>query len=262
MRKKSGKIMIIFGCVIVLVAIVFLIWALISSGKIRTYDGEMSISEKYVMDVNGVPNGFFINGKDVNNPVLLLVSSGPGSDDYVFTDQYKDMNLEEYFTVVYWDYRGMGIAYRDGTDISQITMDNLLQDAHEVTQYLKNKFSKQKIYLMGFSGGTHIALKAAEKYPEDYVALIQMAQAVTDSDERDTLMYNFMNKVFTEKGNTSALGKLEASVEHLDSERVKAKVDWHDYVNLVHDAGGGTIKDKTEFSGIVLPIIFSHSREN
>ena len=45
-------------------------------------------------------------------------------------------------------------------------------------------------------------------------------------------------------------------MEHLDDGRVKCN-NWYDFIYLLHDAGGGTIKDKTEFTGIVLPIIFS-----
>ena len=33
--------------------------------------------------------------------------------------------------------------------------------------------------------------------------------------------------------------------------------DWYNYVALLHKAGGGTIKDRSEFEGIVLPILFS-----
>lgn len=88
------------------------------------------------MDVNGAPNVFFINSRNIDNPVLLLVSSGSGTDDYVFTDKYKDMRLEYDFTLVYWDYRWMCIAY---------------DDTQKVTEYLKERFNKEKIYIMGFS---------------------------------------------------------------------------------------------------------------
>ena len=100
MRKKIMGIAI---CIIAVPVLLLCIWAIMSPGKIRTCEGARSISEKFVMDINGAPNGFFINGTDMDNPVLLLVSSGPGTDDYVFTDKYKDMKLEEDFTVVYWD---------------------------------------------------------------------------------------------------------------------------------------------------------------
>lgn len=123
--KKAGKFMIAFIISLIsLLIILFAVWAIMSPGKIRTYNGEKSVSEKFVMEINGAPNGFFINGESTANPVLLFVSSGPGTDDYVFTDKYKDMNLESAFTVVYWDYRNMGIAYDKKYDTEQITLKN------------------------------------------------------------------------------------------------------------------------------------------
>lgn len=253
-RRVLKVIRIVAICIAATTVLLFAVWAFISSGKIRTYTEPNSLSEKFVMDINGAPNGFFINSIDVDNPVLLLVSSGPGTDDYVFTDKYKDMQLEKNFTVVYWDYRGMGIAYDSSIQKDKITLDNILKDTHEVTLYLKERFGKEKIYIMGFSGGTHFALRAAEEYPDDYIALINMAQTVTDSYERDTLMYDFMKTVFESRNDVKSLDRLEASVEKLDDGNVKCK-SWYDYVFLLHDAGGGTILDKSEFEGITLPII-------
>ena len=66
--------------IIAFIILLFVVWVIISPGTIRKYKGENSLSEKYVMDINGAPNGFFINSVDTNNPVLLLVSSGPGTD--------------------------------------------------------------------------------------------------------------------------------------------------------------------------------------
>ena len=251
MRKN---IMIILLCVAGFVLALFTVWALISPGRIRTYNEPGSLSEKFVMDINGAPNGFFINSKNLDNPVLLFVSSGPGTDDYVFTDKYKDMHIEDEFTIVYWDYRYMGIAYNGDMDIDSVNIDNLLNDTYTVTEYLKERFNKEKIFIMGFSGGSKIALMEAEQHPENYYAYIGMAQCVTDSEENDTIMYDFMKGVFEERCDKRRLNKLEDSVIHLDSGNIKCK-DWYAYVNLLHDAGGGTIHNKSEFEGITWPII-------
>ena len=251
--KKNRRILMTVAIVLILLIVIPLVfWVILSRGSIRSYSGENSLSEKFVMDINGAPNGFYINSKDTDNPVLLLVSSGPGTDDYFLTDKYKDMDLEDDFTVVYWDYRGCGIAYDRNVDINEITLDNLINDTHEVTGYLKERFSREKIFLMGFSGGSKIAINVAQMYPEDYYAYIGMAQCVTDSYENDTLMYGFMKKTFEANGDTRSLKKLEDSVEHID-DHVKCK-NWRDYVDLVHEAGGGTIKDKSEFTGNIIPI--------
>jgi pimeloyl-ACP methyl ester carboxylesterase len=253
--KRILKIIIIAVlCILVLSIALFAVWVLLSTGKIRTYSEPDSLSEKFVMDINGAPNGFFINSKNIANPVLLFVSSGPGTDDYVFTEKYTDMRLEEYYTVVYWDYRYMGIAYDRNADVDGITLENLLDDTCTVTEYLKERFHKDRIYIMGFSGGTHIALREAARHPENYIAYIGMAQCVTDSAENDTLMYGFMKDVFTKRGQDGKLKRLEASVDHLEDGSVRCR-DWYEYVNLLHDAGGGTIRDKSEFAGITWPII-------
>ena len=120
--------LIVAAIVIVAIPLLLLLaWLIMSPGKIRTYSGPNSISEKFVMDINGAPNGFFINGRDINNPVLLLVSSGPGTDDYVFTDKHKDMHIEDEFTVVYWDYRYMGIAYNKDFDVDSVNIEGTVQ---------------------------------------------------------------------------------------------------------------------------------------
>ena len=255
MKKAGKKGMLVVLIVLAVIVILFVIWAVMSPGSIRRYEGSKCLSEKFVMEINGAPNGFFINSKNTDNPVLLFVSSGPGTDDYVFTDKYKDMDLENDFTVVYWDYRDMGIAYDPSFDTDKITLDNILKDVKSVTDYLKERFGKDKIFIMGFSGGTHIALRAAKSHPEDYHALINMAQCVTDGPDNDTLIYNFMKGVFTERGDKSSLNKLESSVDITEDGKVKCK-DWYNYIALLHKAGGGTIKDKTEFEGIVIPILF------
>ena len=255
--KRTGRIAVmIMICLISALLLLFLIWCFMSPGRIRTYDGEKSLSEKFVMDINGSPNGFFINSLNTDNPVLLFVSSGPGTDDYFLTDKYKDMKLEEDFTVVYWDYRDMGIAYEKSFDTDKITLENILKDTEAVTEYLKTRFDKDKIFIMGFSGGTHISLLVAQEHPENYYALINMAQAVTDGPERDVLMYDYMKRIFTDRNDRASLKILEESVERTEDGGIICK-DWYNYVALLHKAGGGTIKDKSEFEGIVLPIMFN-----
>ncbi len=168
----------------------FLYFAAVSTGRIREYKDDMgnplegSISEKIKIDINGVQNGLFINGKNASNPVLLFVSSGPGTDDYFLNEKYPDMHIEDAFTVCYWDYRGMGIVYDKDIDPASIDINTLVEDTAAVTQYLMERFGKEKIYIMAYSGGTNIALKAIERNPEYYYAYIAMAQV---SDPADAL---------------------------------------------------------------------------
>ena len=254
--------MIMLKVIVAIIFILLLIWWIISGNKIRVYKDAAgnvlkgSISSKEIVDINGTSNGFFINGKDVSNPVLLLVSSGPGTDDYFLTERFSDMHIDDLFTIVYWDYRGMGIAYDSAIKPESITEEVLLEDTKAVTEYLMERFDKDKIYIMGFSGGTRIAINAAYKYPELYYAYIGMAQVVTDSSERDQLMYDFMKSVFVQRADKKNLKNLD-SIVHFENDGVHCN-DWRQFVYLLHKAGGGTTYNETELAGIDIPIMLSN----
>lgn len=247
----------IFIVIVILLLAMLVVWWCISGNKIRNYEGEKaSISSKEKVEINGVINGLFINGKDISNPILLLVSSGPGTDDYFLTERFSDMHIDDIFTLVYWDYRGMGIAYDSDIKPEEITEEVLLEDTKAVSKYLMDRFNKDKIYIMGFSGGSRIAIKAVKKYPEYFYAYIGMAQVVTDSSERDQLMYDFMKSVFEERDDKANLKKLEKLV-YYDNGKLMCK-DWGKYVMLLHTSGGGTTYNESEFIGVDLPIVLSH----
>ena len=264
MRKKVISVLtkIVIG-VLVLVIALLLYFVIVSTGRIREYKDdkgnqlEGSISEKIKIDINGAQNGLFINGKNVDNPVLLFVSSGPGTDDYFLNEKYPDMHIEDEFTVAYLDYRGMGIVYDKNIDPVSIDLNTLVEDTASVTKYLMERFGKEKIYIMAFSGGTKIALKTIEKYPEYYYAYIAMAQVICHGDDNDTLIYQFMKDTFTERGDKKRLNKLEQIVDKKDNGKVECH-DWYEFVALLHEAGGGTTMNETEFEGIVVPILRAH----
>lgn len=259
--KKVMKIILLGILAIILVVLIFLL--VISTGKVKPYRDENgnilenSLSERCYIDINGYKNGLFINSKNLNNPVLLFISSGPGTDDYFFNEKYPDMHLEDEYTVVYWDYRGMGICYDPALDPNTITMDAIVEDAAALTDHLRERFNKDKIYIMGFSGGTHIGIRAAKQYPDKYIAYIGMAQIISKGSENDTYIYNFMKDVFTKRGDTGRLNKLERMVDHLENDEVKCK-NWFQFIYLLHEAGGGTTLNETEFWGIDVPIMLSH----
>ncbi len=108
-----------------------------------------SISEKDFVNINGVLQGMFIKSKDATHPVLLYLHGG--MPDYFLTQRYPT-GLEDYFTVVWWEQRGSGLSYSAGVPPETITAERLISDTLELTNYLRNRFGKEKIYLMGHSG--------------------------------------------------------------------------------------------------------------
>lgn len=166
-----------------------------------------SISEKIFVDVNGTRQGMIIRGKDLNNPVLLYV---PGGMPDTFLNQRYPNDLEEVFTVVWWEQRGAGLSYSPSIPRESLTAEQMVADTIAVTNYLRQRFGKDKIYLMGHSGGTFFAIHAAAKSPELFYAYIGMAQ-MSDQFKSEQIAYGYMLHEFKRNGNTSMVRKLETA---------------------------------------------------
>jgi len=57
-----------------------------------------------------------------------------------------------------------------------MTLEQFIADTLSVTDYLRNCFGKEKIYLMAHSGGSFIGLQAVARAPEPYRAYVGVAQ--------------------------------------------------------------------------------------
>ena len=132
-----------------------------------------SISEKIFINIGGVDQGMFIKSKNKENPVLLYLHGG--IPDYFLTRKYPT-GLEDCFTVVWWDQRGFGLSYSANIPADTKNLDQMISDTKEVTNYLCTRFGKEKIYLMGRSGGSYIGIQAAARFPELYHAYIGVGQ--------------------------------------------------------------------------------------
>ena len=81
-------------------------------------------------------------------------------------------------------------------------------DAIEVTDYLRERFNQKKIYLIGHSFGTIIALKLAAEYPEKYEAYIAMSMSV-DKIRSERKAYHYMLDQYKKDGNKKIIAEME-----------------------------------------------------
>ena len=205
--KKFKSLMLIFVSAILLFLITLFIFLLIvSPGKPKPTTGqnqkpvESSISEKIFVEIGGVQQGMFIRGTDVKNPVLLFVHGGPSFSEYFLVEKYPT-GLENHFTVCYWEERGGGISYTPQVTMESMTLEQLASDAIEVTNYLRGRFNKDKIYLMAHSGGTAFAIQAVADFPQLFHSYIGISQ-ITRQAESEKLAYKFMIDQYSSGGNS------------------------------------------------------------
>src|SRR5512146_3503158 len=214
LARKAGRMILIvvsilLACILLLVGFL----QLQSPGKPAPYvdaNGKTlpnSLSEKIRLDINGVEQAMFIKSKDISHPVLLYLHGG--MPDYFLTKRYPT-GLEDIFTVVWWEQRGSGMSYSPDIPRESLTVDQMISDTVVLTNYLRSRFHKDKIYLMGHSGGTFIGIQAAAQHPELYYAYIGVQQ-MTNQLKSKKLAYDYMLEQFKANGNTKWVQKLEAA---------------------------------------------------
>ncbi len=207
-----------------------------------------SISEKIFLNINGVKQGMFIKSKDSSHPVLLYLHGG--MPDYFLTQRYPT-GLEDYFTVAWWEMRGSGISYSPDIPPETMTQEQMISDTLEVTNYLRTRFGKEKIYLMGHSGGTFIGIQAAARAPELYYAYIGVAQ-MSNQLRSEKLAYDYMLQQFKQNGNKEMVRKLEAAPVTMTDGTPDAYLAVRD--EAMHSLGIGTTHDMNSvIAGILLP---------
>ena len=212
-----------------------------------------SISEKTFVTIGGIRQGMFIRSKNLQNPVLLYIHGGPSFPNYFLVEKFKP-GLEEHFTVCYWEQRGGGLSYSPDIPSETMTFAQLTSDLIEVSDYLRRRFSKEKIYLMAHSGGTVFAVQAVAKAPQLYSAYIGMAQ-ITNQPESEQIAYNYMKEQFSTSGNSKALNELmkypvpdkDTSFSNFFKSLIRDK--------SMHELGIGTLRNmKSVFTGVFLPV--------
>ncbi len=258
-RKAVRIILTIFiillGCVLIFVGVI----AAVSPGKPKPFLDQSgkeipgSISEKTFVTINGVKQGMFIKGKDKTKPVLLFVHGGPGMPEYFLTDSYPT-GLENVFTVCWWDQRGAGLSYSSDIKAETMTTEQLVSDTTEVSKYLCKRFGQDKIYLMGHSWGSFIAIQAAAKSPELYRAYIGMGQ-MTNQTESEKLAHEYLLKYYADVNDKGMVEKLKNSpvgTKGYSSLRNDVRYD------VLHRTGIGTTRDmKSVFTGVFIPSLMN-----
>jgi pimeloyl-ACP methyl ester carboxylesterase len=209
-----------------------------------------SISEKTWVDINGVRQGMFIQGKDLDNPILLFVHGGPGMPEYWLTQRYAT-GLEDHFTVVWWEQRGAGLSFSADVPPETMTAEQFISDTIEVTHYLRERFAKDKIYLMAHSWGSYIGIQAAAREPDLYYAYIGVGQ-ISYQIQSEQMAYRYALEYYKNSGNMKMVRKLEAAAPTTSVPLPARYMALRD--PYMHGAGIGTTHEmKSVVSGIFLP---------
>lgn len=207
------------------------------------------IGEKVFLEIGGVRQGMIIKGNDMQNPVLLFLSGGPGIPEYFLDYKYPTF-LENEFTVCFWDWRGTGLSNSKSVLPESMTHEQFLADTFEVTEYLRKRFGTDKIYLAAHSFGTSIGIQAAAERPDLYYVYIAVSQ-MSDQQRSEQIAYEYMVSRCENEGNHALLKKLADNPWYTKSYFTSGIRD-----KAMHTLGVGTArKMKSVITGIFFPTL-------
>lgn len=251
---------IVLGAIVIcLIAACFIIFPP-SKGKVQPFfdsEGnivEGSISEKLFLNVNDTTLGMFLMAKDETKPMLLFLGGGPGIPEYFLEKEYPT-GLEEEFVVCYLEYRGTSLSYDSYIDVATMTTEQYIEDVVEVSNYLRERFGQEKIYLMAHSFGTYIGLKTVYLHPELYHAYIAMSQNCNQR-ESEYLAYDYMLEQYKMAGNEKMVKKFEECPIRESDEAYETYFTSMLRDTAMHELGVGTTRDmKSVITGIFFPML-------
>lgn len=230
------------GLLVALAAVLAVLLALPArTPPIRGEEGQVlpaSIASLEPVDINGTEQWLHIRGRDRSNPILLFVHGGPGTPETAWLAHYN-RRLEDDFLVVAWEQRGAGKSYPAGrADPQAMTLEQLVADIAAVTRHLKERFDQPRVYLVGHSWGTVLAIHAANRRPGDYHALVSVAQAAHAVRE-EAAIHDWVLARARADGNRRATAQLEALSEpaedRLSLDDLSTRLRW------VNHYGGGVM---------------------
>ncbi len=182
----------------------FLQQTIASTTLIESPDGIQSLEQ---VELNGQNQWIKVRGHDTDNPVLLFLHGGPGAPELPASHLF-DTELEKHFTVVHWDQRRSGKTRGLGGSDENLTVAVFRDDAVALVNHLRERFDKDKIYLVGHSWGSMLGTFVVRDHPELFHAYVGMGQLVGLVDNERVSLDYVLQKA-TEEGNEEALAQLE-----------------------------------------------------
>jgi pimeloyl-ACP methyl ester carboxylesterase len=183
------------------------------------------IEVKEAIDIGGIKQWISINGTNTSNPVLLFLHGGPGNSAMSYASKFSG-DLQKHFVVVHWDQRESGKTAELNASDKLLSVALAESDAIEVINYLRRRFSQDKIYLMGHSWGGFLALKIAAAHPELLKASLAVSPMVNQL-ESERMSLKWMLDKAKQENNQEALKELqEVSIPFANGEQLYFHRSW------------------------------------
>lgn len=271
MIRKIVKAFFYLCLSLLLVGLILLIlWWFNSPGKadpITTTAGEKipgSISLIDTVRLGGLKQYMIIRGVDSTKPVMLFVHGGPGGPEIGMMKE-TNQSIENDFVMVYWEQRGAGKSYDPNVPPETMNLEQFILDAGALSQYLIKRFKKDKIYIMGHSWGSLLAILTANRYPDYYNAYFGVGQ-IGHQFKGELVSFEWVKRQAQQRNDKNAiteLSKLKFPKPFSAYKGIEAfNADWDAFLgverNYVMQFGGGAMHEMRSILPLVKMIFLAH----
>lgn len=186
----------------------------------------MSLNKSEMVTIGGIEQHILVRGHSKENPIILILHGGPGAPLSPIASKFPE-KIEENFVVAHWDQRGAGKSYSTKIPKESMNVEQFISDTLEVTDFLINKYSKDRIYLLGLSWGSLLGINAVHRHPEKYHGYIGSGQIVS-AEEGAKVAYDFMLNEVKKQNHSEALKELVeiGRPPHKDDDDFMIQLKW------------------------------------
>lgn len=163
-----------------------------------------SIASLEKVRLGGVDQQILIRGEDTSKPIILFLHGGPGMPMMYLAHTFQG-DLEKQYIVVQWDQRGAGKSLRPYPPVDSMNVNQFVSDTHDLTDYLLQRFHKDKLYLVGWSWGSYVGMLTVSRYPDRYYAYVGMGQ-IADKMAEPALQDTFIEQQLTLRNRAAEIG--------------------------------------------------------
>ncbi len=206
------------GATILCLVVVTVSWALLYRKYLqhkvfeeRAITSPNGIESLEAVRIGGIDQWIEVRGQNAKNPILLFIHGGPGIAFIPMASAFQNP-WEKYFTVAQWDQRGAGKTYESNSrELQRQTMNvpQMEQDAVDVANYLRTRFKRDKIFVVGHSWGSLLGLWLAHEHPELIYAFVGTGQAVS-MPQNEAVGYQITLQAAHDRHNEQAIQDLES----------------------------------------------------
>ena len=134
---------------------------------VNSMDLNDAIDDEFLVKSGGEELYIKVRGQNIDNPVLLFLHGGPGELTGPLNFQaYAGPELEKHFVVGYLHQRHT--CQSPAVPLSTLTVKQFVKDVYNVVEFLREKFHKDKIFLLGHSFGGILGYMYLLEYQDNH----------------------------------------------------------------------------------------------